>query len=30
MQLQLLKVQTRSKSPELTQGLDKISHNLGE
>ena len=30
MQVQLLKVETRSKSPELTPGLDKISRNLGE
>ena len=30
MQLQLLKLETQSKSPEFTQALDKINCNLGE
>ena len=30
MQLQLLKVETQSKSPEFTPALDKIKRNLGE
>ena len=30
MQLQLLKLETQSKSPEFTQALDKMDRNLGE
>ena len=30
MQLQLLKVETQSKSPEFTPALDKIKRHLGE
>ena len=30
MQLQLLKIETQIKSPELTPALDKINRNLGE
>ena len=30
MQLQLLKLETQSKSPEFSSALDKIKRNLGE
>ena len=30
MQLQLLKLETQSKSPEFSPALDKIERNLGE
>ena len=30
MQLQLLKLETHSKSPEFAPALDKIKRNLGE
>ena len=30
MQLQLLKLETQSKSPEFAPALDKIKRNLGE
>ena len=30
MQLQLLKIETQSKSPEFAPALDKIKRNLGE
>ena len=30
MQLQLLKLETQSKSAEFTSALDKINRNLGE